>query len=94
MDAYASAFSRLDKAAVRKIYPTVPDRNFDGLEDFKSYEMKIEIVKIRVNPPRVEVETRTTAAFTTFSGKQERLSSVKEKMTFIESKDGAWVRVQ
>jgi eukaryotic-like serine/threonine-protein kinase len=89
---YAAAFSRLDKAGVRKIFPTIPDKNFDGLANFKSYRMEIEPTKITVDLPRVMVETRTRHTVTTFSGKQES-NTTKEKMVFIES-TGSWVRVQ
>jgi hypothetical protein len=52
---YAAAFSRLDKASVRKIFPTVPDQSFEGLKDFKS----------------VLVEARIRHTWVTFSGKQD-----------------------
>ena len=55
--------------------------------------MDIEVAKLQVELPRVLVETRIRHTYTTFSGKQES-KTVKEDMVFIESKDGAWVRVQ
>jgi serine/threonine-protein kinase len=90
---YAEAFSRLDKAAVRKIFPTVPDRNFEGLDNFKAFRMEIAVSKLQVELPRVIVETQTRTTYTSFSGKQESRAT-REKMVFIESRDGQWVRVQ
>jgi hypothetical protein len=89
---YAAAFSRLDKASVRRIFPSIPEQNFGGLSNFKAYEMEIAVTKIQVDLPRVLVECRIQHTYTSFSGKRES-KTVKEKMVFIESKD-AWVRIQ
>ena len=89
---YADAFSRLDKASVRRIFPSIPEQNFGGLSNFKAYEMEITVTKVQVDLPRVLVECRIQHTYTSFSGKRES-KTVKEKMVFIESKD-AWVRIQ
>ena len=90
---YEEAFSRLDKDSVRRIYPTILDRNFEGLANFKAYAMRIEVTKIKVDLPRVLVECRVRHSYTSFSGKQED-RTVSEKMVFIAHPDPPWVRVQ
>jgi serine/threonine-protein kinase len=90
---YVAAFNRLDKPAVRKIFPTVPDENFEGLADFQSYRMDLAISKLDVKLPRVLVEARITHTWVTFSGKRDSATR-KEKMTFLQGPDGAWMRVQ
>jgi serine/threonine-protein kinase len=90
---YVAAFNRLDRAAVRKIFPTVPDENFEGLADFQSYRMDLAVSRLDVQLPRVLVEARITHTWVTFSGKRDS-STRKEKMTFLQGPDGAWMRVQ
>jgi hypothetical protein len=92
---YGEAFSRLDRKAVASIFPGVPDKNFDELQrNFKSYSMRIEVLKLEVQAElkRVAVECRIQHTYTTFSGKTETRSA-KEKMIFFET-DGRWVRIQ
>jgi serine/threonine protein kinase len=89
---FASALSRLDREGVRRIFPNFPDRNFEGLANFKAYHVDVEIARIAVEASRVVVEARTRHTFTAFSGKQESRSQ-KEKMVFIEGARG-WVRVE
>jgi hypothetical protein len=78
---------------VRRIYPTILDRNFEGLSNFKAYTMRIEVTKIRVDLPRVLVDCKVRHSYTSFSGKREE-RTVSEKMVFIASPDPPWVRVQ
>jgi hypothetical protein len=89
---FASALSRLDRDGVRRIFPNFPDRNFEGLSNFKAYHVNVEVGKVLVEPSRVVVEARTRHTFTAFSGKQESRTQ-KERMVFIEGARG-WVRVE
>jgi hypothetical protein len=92
---FARALSRLDKDGVRRVFPNFPDKNFEGLANFKAYDVGVEIAKVNVEPSRVVVEARTKHTFTAFSGKQESRTQ-KEKMVFIRGGDSVsgWVRVE
>jgi len=92
---FARALSRLDKDGVRRVFPNFPDKNFEGLANFKAYDVGVEIAKVNVEPSRVVVEARTKHTFTAFSGKQESRTQ-KEKMVFIRGGDSqsGWVRVE
>jgi serine/threonine-protein kinase len=89
---FAQALSRLDKDGVRRIFPNFPDKNFEGLSNFKAYSVQVEVAKLSVEASRVVVEARTKHTYTAFSGKQES-RTLKEKMIFIEGGRG-WVRVE
>jgi hypothetical protein len=92
---FASALSRLDKDAVLRIFPNFPQKNFEGLANFKAYKVDVEVKKLDVQPSRVVVETRVHHRFTSFSGKEDS-NSRNERMIFIEGGASAsgWVRVE
>ncbi len=89
---FATALSRLDRDGVRRIFPNFPDKNFEGLANFKAYKVDVEVARVSVEASRVVVEARTRHTYTAFSGKQESRTQ-KEKMVFIEGGRG-WVRVE
>jgi serine/threonine-protein kinase len=89
---FADALSKLDREGVRRVFPNFPDKNFEGLANFKAYRVSVEVRKLTVEASRVVVEARTRHTFTSFSGKEESRTQ-NEKMVFIEGGRG-WVRVE
>jgi serine/threonine-protein kinase len=92
---FATALSRLDETAVLRIFPNFPQKNFEGLRNFKAYQVDVEVKKVDVQASRVVVDTRVHHRFTSFSGK-ESSNSRNERMIFIEGGASAsgWVRVE
>jgi hypothetical protein len=60
VEAYATAFSTRQPAAVRAVYPTVPQREIENIEksqrNFQSYEMRITIKRVEVDGDRAKVQ--------------------------------------
>ncbi len=92
---FARALSRLDKDAVLRIFPNFPQKNFEGLANFKAYAVDVEVKKLTVEPSRVVVEARTHHTFTSFSGKEDS-NTRNERMIFIQggASGAGWVRVE
>jgi ketosteroid isomerase-like protein len=85
LDAFRSAYERLDVDAVRKVFPKSP-ANFS---EVRSFEMQLSELQIALNGDRATVTARR---FVRQTGKVGRPQEVTNRATFQMRRDGsAWI---
>jgi hypothetical protein len=95
VEAYAAAYSTRQAAAVRAVYPTVPQREIQDVEklqrDYQTYEMRITIKRIEVDGNRAKVQCTVFHNGISYSGKS--LADPQSRTLKFERRGATWVRI-
>jgi hypothetical protein len=95
VEAYAAAYSTRQAAAVRAVYPTVPQREIQDVEnlqrDYQTYEMRITIKRIEVDGNRAKVHCTVFHNGISYSGKS--LAKPQSRTLTFERRGATWVRI-
>jgi len=91
--AYATAFSSLDPAAVKRVYPGLDEQQLRrSFSDLRSQRMQVQIANITIKGSAATVSGTVETVVTPQVGRQQRDS--RPAQFRLEKANGTWVIVE
>lgn len=94
LEAYASGYSRLDAAAIKRVYPGIDENGLKrGFGAYRSQQVQVQVEQIQMTgPATADVSTRQMTAASMQVGVTQR--DTRQIVFRLEKRNGSWIIIE